>query len=464
MMLPAIEGYERLQASIEIELTAASPLQIDDGAQAFGNISTRQVEATAPPTVLLPSLQQPAEYYAPTIDAAADDPDVLQALTGVGCDADALFRYVRDEVAYEAYKGSLRGAKGTVWGMAGNSLDQSSLLVALLRACGTPARYVSGTLADADAQTLVLSMFEPGKRVLGGLDTAALPGLDLNTADPRILDGTLAMPGADQISDPANDPALLGAAREHHWVEAFDGGSWVTLDPSFEAALPGDSFAAADDRYAAVPDGLRHKVEFKLVAEEYPLDWAQSFLAAAYTIDPSNDFVRNGVKPVADIFVQEVEVLERTIPTVSLVGQPVRFGHFLDHFRTTATVEFVFNTYSPWMQIGDDPELYRGTDYQEAMATIVFDLAKLISGVFLRMTTIDSEGNTELHEHTILDRIGAHLRSGGMGEVPADLSGDPVFLESDVVVVNVSVSSQHPNQAARDLNEAIAVVGSFSET
>ena len=43
--------------------------------------------------------------------------------------------------------------------MAGNSLDKASLLIALLRASGIPAQYVSGTLNLALQQRLILSMF-----------------------------------------------------------------------------------------------------------------------------------------------------------------------------------------------------------------------------------------------------------------------------------------------------------------
>ncbi|MEI2419998.1 transglutaminase family protein, partial [Arthrospira platensis SPKY2] len=40
---------------------------------------------------------------------------------------------------YEPYRGSLRGTRGTLWSGGGNSLDQSSLLIAMLRAAGIPA-------------------------------------------------------------------------------------------------------------------------------------------------------------------------------------------------------------------------------------------------------------------------------------------------------------------------------------
>lgn len=36
-----------------------------------------------------------------------------------------LFAFVRDEIGYEWYVGSLRGARGTFWSRAGNALDRA---------------------------------------------------------------------------------------------------------------------------------------------------------------------------------------------------------------------------------------------------------------------------------------------------------------------------------------------------
>ena len=54
--------------------------------------------------------------------------------------------FVRSEVATELYAGSKKGAVGTLLSRAGNDVDQASLLVALLRAAGVPARYEIGTV------------------------------------------------------------------------------------------------------------------------------------------------------------------------------------------------------------------------------------------------------------------------------------------------------------------------------
>ena len=73
----------------------------------------------------------------------------------------------RQNIGYNAYVGSLRGARGTLWSDAGNALDVASLGVALMRASGIPAQYVEGTLSTSQAQTLILSMFPASYQTVG---------------------------------------------------------------------------------------------------------------------------------------------------------------------------------------------------------------------------------------------------------------------------------------------------------
>ncbi|NOZ19912.1 MAG: hypothetical protein GXP25_02360 [Planctomycetes bacterium] len=59
-------------------------------------------------------------------------------------DPDAVFTFVRDRVRTDPYNGCLRGAVGTLWGGAGNDMDQAVLLAALLRECGETVRFARG--------------------------------------------------------------------------------------------------------------------------------------------------------------------------------------------------------------------------------------------------------------------------------------------------------------------------------
>lgn len=57
-----------------------------------------------------------------------------------------IYEFVANEISYEAYWGSLKGATGTLISGAGNATDQASLLSALLRVSKIPTRYVTGTI------------------------------------------------------------------------------------------------------------------------------------------------------------------------------------------------------------------------------------------------------------------------------------------------------------------------------
>ena len=55
-----------------------------------------------------------------------------------------IYNYVRDEISYSYYANTKYGALGTLNKGYGNCVDQASLVIALFRAAGLPARYVHG--------------------------------------------------------------------------------------------------------------------------------------------------------------------------------------------------------------------------------------------------------------------------------------------------------------------------------
>jgi len=241
-----------LTVSLSAAMLTADPVVVDDGARVFGNLRTRQVAARSAPTTLRPTLGTDGDLLRATIDADTSDPYVRQTLAQVGCEPQGLFAFVRDDTKFEAYRGSLRGARGTLWSRAGNALDRASLLIALLRACGVPSRYVAGTLADATAQQLIGSMFQPATSVVGGL-----------VADTD--------PAAAGAADPLHLPELLDEVREHYWVQYRSSPTtFVDLDPSLPTASAGQTLTAAELAFAEIDYGLRHHVTLHLDAELLP--------------------------------------------------------------------------------------------------------------------------------------------------------------------------------------------------
>jgi hypothetical protein len=164
--------------------------------------------------------------------------------------------------------------------MAGNSLDKSNLLVALLRGAGIPCRYTTGNLSTDDARVLVGSMFVSGETLIGHYT----PG--------------------EPLADPANDASLLAEAKNHTWVEYYVGqDQWKALDPSFPGATIDESFAAPTDRFTETPEHWRHHVRVKVRVEEWEL-----FAAA------------NGKLNMMTVF-------NSVYPTAKLVGQNSYFTH-----------------------------------------------------------------------------------------------------------------------------------------
>lgn len=329
-----------------------------------------------------------------TPDASCNDPYVLTKAAELGNDPQRIFEFVRDEIGYESYQGSLRGARGTLWSQAGNALDQASLLIALLRASGVPAHYVRGTLSDDLSKSLILSMFPPPLRVVG-------------------------CPPDDAVrADPANDPQLLAETREHYWVELDTGGGFQAADPTLEDAQLGQTLATEEGTFAEVPDALRHKVTVRLKAE-FPAGIAGT--AGFSTETP----------------------LDETFNTVELVGRPLSIGHFVSAFSPPALLfGYTTYTYSPYILLGQndgttaDYEVIRGTDYQELLTNFPLG-SQFLTGLYLDIDVKSPNGTTQTYERTLLDRIGFATRQNGGAVTLSSAGQGPALSEMDLVTVNV---------------------------
>src|SRR6266508_763764 len=105
-------------------------------------------ESAVSPTIPQPSVPGP-ELVPPDVPTAAE------LAANLEWDVDKMFRYVADEVQYDPYAGALRGSVGTLWGMAGNSVDQALLLASLLDEALVPYRFAIGEVDEATSAKLV---------------------------------------------------------------------------------------------------------------------------------------------------------------------------------------------------------------------------------------------------------------------------------------------------------------------
>ncbi len=73
-------------------------------------------------------------------------PEIRSLAASLGNDPVRIYEYVRNTIDFEPYYGSRKGATETLLEGSGNDIDTASLLIALYRVSGIPARYVSGVV------------------------------------------------------------------------------------------------------------------------------------------------------------------------------------------------------------------------------------------------------------------------------------------------------------------------------
>lgn len=126
-------------------------------------------------------------------------------------DTEEIYLFVRNELDYEPYWGSMKGARQTLLEMAGNDMDLASLLIALYRGQEIPARYVYGT-AEVD--------IEEALNWLGVEDDEVAYRLFQENGIPS---------AANYDGDDIESITI-----DHVWVAAWWGGEWHQMDPSFK--------------------------------------------------------------------------------------------------------------------------------------------------------------------------------------------------------------------------------------
>ncbi len=340
----------------------------------------------------VPALAQGPEWLASTKDADFTDRFIQEKLSEIAPGIDGALAYVQNDIHFEAYTGSLRGARGTLWSGAGNSLDQASLLISLLRAQGIACRYVRGTLPGEEVQLLIRSMFN-GEKMANAV--GYIPEESHGTRWP--------------INDPENDPGIQTWVSDHWWVELEDGGQ---LDPCFTGdRVPGTMVST----HFEVPDELRHKVVVRLKAEFYNL-------LSQY---------------------QYKVPLEQTFATAEVYGRPLTIGHFVSTYQPPALIGgFKTYTYSPYISVEDNDEIpennhiIQGEDFQEFFNTLIAPANTTLTRLTLEMEVNDPGRAPDIRTRDLLDRVGVAARHG-MGEPAGVDTQRPAFTEFDLTTLYI---------------------------
>lgn len=138
-----------------------------------------------------------------------------------------IFQFVLREIDTQYYAGAMKGAEATLRTRAGNAVDQASLLIALFRASGLPARFVHGVIRLPIATAgEPLGLTDPDA-IIRALNQAGIPH------EPVIRGGKVAE-----------------VKMAHTWVSAYapyahyrgttvdtSGKAWIPLDASVKPHL-----------------------------------------------------------------------------------------------------------------------------------------------------------------------------------------------------------------------------------
>lgn len=231
------------------------------------------------------------------VDRTQFDPTDLNF--ALGFEAEALARFVREEIFFEPYPGILRGAQGTLLGGAGNALDQSLLLTTLLEEAGYEWRIARATLNTAQATTLVNQLVAPRPTVrpagemeqlrasmdqilmlqgltddqrstLEALETTPVQGnpyLQATEADTRFILDALNQAGI-RLGDDGAVARLIEESRDYFWVEyRIDGyDEWISAHPAF-ATQPAPEVSALETFTEPSAD-LYHRLRFEVYIEQ----------------------------------------------------------------------------------------------------------------------------------------------------------------------------------------------------
>lgn len=235
-----------------------------------------------------------AAYQALPNKADRSSFDVAALAGKIGGDPVLAFAFVRDHIAEEIYPGVLRGPAGTLQAGAGNDLDRSLLLAALLSGPSAGVRFARCTLAPAAAERRVAAMFGGSALPRADDDVSPAFGIALTEAglfkarsaeivaarqqarqwlssamlgtardDLEVMRAALGKAGiAPAPTTP--DPRILEDARDHVWLQVARGETWLDLDPSVPGDRPGGTMCAPASTVDSLPAAVYQTITFTL--------------------------------------------------------------------------------------------------------------------------------------------------------------------------------------------------------
>ncbi|KFE67934.1 RHS repeat-associated core domain-containing protein [Hyalangium minutum] len=164
--------------SVSVELADGSSVALETALAGVPRAPVRLASVMTDLGLLMPLLGVLPE---PAPEDLAETPETLRSpelkllAQSLGNQPLALYNHVHTKVKTELYYGSKKGAAATLAEGAGNDFDQASLLIALLREAGVPARYEYTTVRLSAAQAQALTGAVDARTAAFVLSSSGIP-------------------------------------------------------------------------------------------------------------------------------------------------------------------------------------------------------------------------------------------------------------------------------------------------
>ncbi|MDZ7799476.1 MAG: hypothetical protein U5K81_01620 [Trueperaceae bacterium] len=415
----------------------------------------------------------PLEEIRASLDPRRFDVDEL-ALDLAFEDAPTITDYVHERLAFEPYRGVLRGARGALAGGSGNAWDQALLTAILLGDAGYEVEVRRATLDEAAVDRLLAEVRPAGRDEvsLEGVEVAlgdvggveALRGTlderreallgEVGTAERRLADALPASSTGDAAMSRVRD-----AVRDYAWVAyRFSADEpWAHAHPVLGSDAEALDGLEAEEAYeGALPDEVQHRIRIRSLVEqrlgselrvhEVAAPWERP-VANMYGVPFTYMNLPDGVDSAPE-GAGPAEILERTSFLFPFVGGDMAdgamgfdmSGNAVDAMAAESAFAGVFQSVGG--AVGDAAGalggLSLGGDDEEPEPT---GDAVALTAQWLEFTLIAPGGEETTHRRMVVDRIGAEARQEGSVRLEAGVSEEEAFaalMSSHTVMVQTN--------------------------
>lgn len=205
-------------------------------------------------------------------------------------DLETLVDFVRNEIVFHPYAGTMRGAAGTLRARAGSSLDQALLLAQMLKFAGNDAQIVRADLTDDLARRLLnASGNAPAPQSTDYMSEAINQAFGETENEPsesrgieetkyykdtqrhaQVLLRTLDEAGVKLAPMDATE-RLLENIRSYFWVQYREGPTqaWQQAHPAFGSAEHPKDLEPAETFSESIPDKYHHQFSMTAWIEQW---------------------------------------------------------------------------------------------------------------------------------------------------------------------------------------------------